>query len=193
MQVRVSVGSFFAATVFIAATCHADEVPADIALDDGYGYVLVHLYGQDDRSVKTLEMREVDTGETRTAIRTRRNARGPESWLEVLAVPAGRYYWSTVQLGFRNSPTYEFDEPGSANYVFEVLPGVVTYIGDWLIDGAWINGEPRVPTTHNTKTLEKFAGKYPRHARHFDLYFSVAGRDPFSAHDLPRFFRQGRG
>ena len=139
MQLRVTIVTILAAMPLLGARS-GDEVPADIALEEGYGYVLVHLYGQDDRSVKWLEMRNTRSGKARTVVATRRDARGPESWLEVFAVPAGKYYWSRVQLGFRNSPSYKFDEPGSANYVFDVLPGVVTYIGDWLIDGEWING-----------------------------------------------------
>ena len=82
-----------ASVLFVSYRVCADEVPADIMLEEGYGYVLVYLYGQDDRSVKTLEMRNVETEATRTAIRTRHDARGPESWLEVFAIPAGRYYW----------------------------------------------------------------------------------------------------
>jgi hypothetical protein len=187
MQVKRQFVAILASMLLLSFMVRAADVPADLVLEDGHGYVLVYLYGQDDRSVKSLRMRNVDTGETRTAIATRRNARGPDSWLEVFAVPAGKYYWSGVQLGFRNSPVYDFDEPGPANHVFDVLPGVVTYIGDWLIDGAWINGEPQVPTTHNQSTLTEFARKFPRHAAYFEIYFSVQGREPFSINDMPRF------
>lgn len=191
MQPNVPVVAILAASLLLTEISDADDIPSDIALEEGYGYVLVYLYGQDDRSVKRLRMRNVETGETRTAIATRRSARGPAYWLEVVAVPAGKYYWSTVQLGFRNSPNYDFDEPGKSNHVFEVVPGVVTYIGDWLIDGEWLSGEPRVPTTHNMQTLRDFAEKFPRHAEYFDLWLSVEGREPFSVDDLPRFFGKG--
>jgi hypothetical protein len=191
MQPQIPLFAIFASTLLATSFVRAGDVLEGIELEEGHGYVLVHLYGQDERSVKGLRMRNVETGETRTVLTTRRNSRGPETWLEVIAVPAGQYYWSSVQLGFRNSPTYNFDEPSAANYVFNVVPGVVTYIGDWLIDGEWINNEPRMPTTHNQKTLADFAKKFPRHAAQFEIYFSVEGREPFSISDLPRFTSSG--
>lgn len=177
---------FMLPVLAVDAVTAAPEVPQ---LLPGQGFMLVQLYGQDDRSLKRLEMRNVDTGESIRVVSTRWYARGPASWLEVVAVPAGRYHWSEVQLGYRNSPVYEFDQPRGPNYVFEVVEGAVTYVGDWLIDGFWLEGEPRVPTTHNVETLHAFAEKFPAHATHYDIFISIEGREPVAASELPIFTR----
>ena len=124
-------------------------------------------------------MTNLDTRTVTTVISVARRSPGPASWLELLAVPKGRYYWSEVQLGYRNSPVYELNEPGHSNHVFEVTPGVVNYIGDWFIDGYWAEGRPRLPTTYNLETLKKYIAKFPDHAEAFDVYYSIRDNQPY--------------
>jgi hypothetical protein len=185
-----SKGSLHAVTM-ICMLCVVAVVPSHAAppIDDTsiparYGYILFLIYGLDERSVRRLRMTNLNTGKVTTVISTARRSSGPASWLELLAVPEGRYYWSEVQLGYRNSPVYDLSKPGRSNYVFEVTPGVVNYIGDWFIDGYWAEGRPRVPTTYNLETLKEYIAKFPDHAEAFDVYYSTKDNKPYRFGDL---------
>jgi hypothetical protein len=196
MKVVHSKGSLHALTM-ICTLCVTAVVPShgappidDTSIPAGYGYILFHIYGLDERSVRRLRMTNLDTGKVTTVISTARRSSGPASWLELIAVPEGRYYWSEVQLGYRNSPVYDLSKPGRSNYVFEVAPDVVNYIGDWFIDGYWAESRPQVPTTHNLETLEEYITKFPDHAEAFEVYYSISGNKPYRYGDLAEIIEE---
>ncbi len=177
--------------VLFWAASLADEAP----LPSGQGYMLIRIKLNQGERVGTLAMSSVDTNEV---IRYRTNSfepAGSSAWMALVAMPAGRYFWSEYETSFgtnveasRNlTQMYKRNSPGSASDTFEIVSGVINYVGDWVM---------RVVPSHRSRldpiidydksTLERYLEQYPEHANKYEVYLSIMGKEAISLQELSK-------
>ena len=113
--------------------------------------------------------------------------------MALVAVPRGRYSLSEYvprfgiaaseqqQLGRR----FRWGPPRSASETFEIVPGVVNYVGDWTMRMELSRRAPPNPEIAFEKaTLERYVAQFPGHASRFDLYLSAIGQKALSLGEL---------
>jgi len=110
-------------------------------LPSEHGYMLIRLNLTSRERVGILAMFNVDTND---AIRIRRKSFesvGVNAWMALVAMPNGRYFLSEYQPMFgivgeeaqKLNRRHRRSAPGSASDTFEIVPGVVNYVGDWTM------------------------------------------------------------
>ncbi len=80
--------------------------------------------------------------------------------------------------------------PGSASDTFEIVPGVINYIGDWEMRIS--AGDVRSSVTRrwsvdirqNTKTLGRLFEEFPDYANRYEIYLSMMGKEAISLREF---------
>jgi len=169
----------------------ADDVP----LSSDQGYMLIRISVNKGERIGTLAMSNVDTNEV---IRSRTKAfeeSGSNAWMALVAMPSGRYFWSEYETSFgsstdsarNSSQMYRRTSPGSASDTFEIVSGVVNYVGDWTMRVVASQRAPLDPIIEYDKsTLERYLAQYPDHANKYEIYLSVMGKAAISLQELAK-------
>jgi hypothetical protein len=169
----------------------ADDAP----LQSDLGYMLIRISLNKGERIGTLAMSNVDTNEV---IRSRTKSfvvSGPNAWMALVAMPSGRYYWSEYETSLgtnveaaRNlSQMHKRKSPGSASDTFEIVPGVVNYVGDWTMRVVASQRAQLDPIIEYDKsTLERYLAQYPEHANKYEIYLSVMGKAAISLQELAK-------
>ena len=79
------------------------------------------------------------------------------------------------------------DAPGSADDSFEIVPGVVNYIGDWnmrIVPSQRAQLDPIIE--YEKSTLERYLAEYPEHATRYEIYLSIMGKKAISLQELAK-------
>jgi hypothetical protein len=169
----------------------ADDVP----LSSDQGYMLIRISLNKGERIGTLAMSNVDTKEV---IRSRTKSfemSGSNAWMALVAMPSGRYFWSEYETSFgsstdsarNSSQMYRRTSPGSASDSFEIVPGVVNYVGDWtmpVVASQQAKLDPFIE--YDKSTLERYLAQYPEHANKYEIYLSVMGKAAISLQELAK-------
>ena len=77
--------------------------------------------------------------------------------------------------------------PGSASDTFEIVPGVVNYVGDWTMRVETSRrGELNPIVEFNKSTLERYVTQYPEYSNKYEIYLSVMGQEAISLDELAK-------
>lgn len=169
----------------------ADETP----LPPEQGYMLIRVSLNQGERVGTLAMTSVETNQV---VRCRTNSfkpTGSNGWMALVAMPTGRYFWNEYETSYgtgvgavRNlNQMHKRKSPGSASDTFEIVPGVVNYVGDWtmhILPPQWAQLDPIIE--YDKSTLERYLEQYPEHANKYEIYLSVMGKEAISLQELAK-------
>lgn len=193
--------------VLLAAPVLADESSnksADaLTLQANHGYLLIRIVGTSGERITRFDLTHVDTGDV---VKTRSDmykSAGPNAWMFLLPVPAGRYFWSKyssdysfgLELSRSQDPMIGQTEPSSASDTFEVVPDVINYAGDWKIrissDGP--NRRWTKDVSQNVKTLQRLFERFPEYTEKYEIYLSMMGKEAISFVEFQRIIKQHSG
>lgn len=85
----------------------------------------------------------------------------------------GQYYLAGLYSGYTNVGKTVYIEPANEHGTFEVLNGVVNYIGDWLLTPQSAQATVKFATV--SRELKKFPW-----LQSYQLFVCLPGREPFS-------------
>ena len=180
---------FGSGCLFFSGPNLADEA----LLPSGHGYMLIRVKLFQRERVGRLAMSNVDTNHV---IRIRTNSfepAGTNAWMAVVAIPYGRYFWSEyesiygtgVEAARDLNEMHRRSAPGSASDTFEIVSGVVNYIGDWkmrIVSSQQPILDPIVE--YDKSTLERYVAYYPEYANRYEIYLSIMGKEAISLNEL---------
>ena len=177
--------------LFLSSPSLADEA----LLPSEHGYMLIRLKLTPRERVDILAMSNVDTNDV---IRIRRRSfvpAGVNAWMALVAMPNGRYFLSEYQPMFgivgeeaqKLNRRHRRSAPGSASDTFEIVPGVVNYVGDWTMRVETSRrGELNPIVEFNKSTLERYVTQYPEYSNKYEIYLSVMGQKAISLDELAK-------
>ena len=184
--------------VFLAVLAPALAGADDTPLPPGHGYVLIRFEVNQRQKIGRFAVRNVDTREEARFPRDDFRSAGASAWMALVAVPEGRFFWSEWEETYGNtavelrnlSEMYMRRTPTSADDSFEVVAGVVNYIGDWTM--RVVSSEPRRldPVIRYEKaTLERYVEQYPEHVNKYPIYLSMMGKAAISLDELAKIMQ----
>ena len=127
---------------------------------------------------------------------------GVLAWMALVAIPSGRYYWSEYEplIGNdsaesqTNSNRHRRRAPGSADDTFEIVAGVVNYIGDWKMRTVSSQRNRLDPViAYGNQTLQQYVTQYPEHSVKFETYLSLMGKEAISLAELAKIVEEQPG
>jgi hypothetical protein len=139
---------------------HAADKPAP---EPDQGIVLCS-WAADDASISGVEFRQFHSRPILSFGRTQRGEIAPPSTAKL-----GQYYFYACESAYANVGKTVYREPDERS-TFEILNGVVNYIGDWSVT----QKGPEVAT--RLATIARAKKKYPWLA-HYQLFVSFPGRE----------------
>ena len=180
-------------SLMVSSPALPDELTGEADLPPDHGYMLIHVDVNQRERINVFSITDVDTGHE---VKTRRKSYksvGVNAWMALVAVPSGRYYWSEYEAianssveGFRNLDSlFGRNAPSSADDTFEIVSGVVNYIGDWRMHLVSANRR-RIDSiiSYETSTLQRFVEEYPELANKHQVYVSMMGKAAISLDEL---------
>ena len=178
--------------LFVSSPTLAEESPDEIALQPGYGYVLIRVIFPHEYRIASFEMTNFDTGDVvKTNSRMYKSA-GLNAWMCLVAIPKGRYFLSEYRWVLLRTPRaserYTQEGPRSASDIFEIVPGVINYAGDWLMRINTRNWNPII--SHNIKTVERLIDRYPEYANRYEIYLSMMGKNAISLKEFLKLVKE---
>lgn len=169
----------------------ADEamLPAD------HGYLLIRLRLSSRERAGKLAMSEVDTNDVFRISTKLFEPAGANAWMALVAMPSGRYYWSAYEpnygvgsdVGQSLDPIHRRRSPASASDTFEIVPGVINYIGDWnmrVVSASRTQFDPIIE--FDKSTLELYVTQYPEYANKYEIYLSIMGKKAISLREVAK-------
>lgn len=165
----------------------ADVLPPD------YGYMLIRVKLSLRERVDQLAMTNVETNEVISIHADQFEQAGLNAWMALMTMPAGRYFlgmyqpsYGTTAAEVQRFPTlHKMDVPDSDSDIFEIVPGVVNYAGDWTLR---VDMSRRAKLTtvieFDKSTLERYVENYPEYANQYSIYLSVMGGKAISLEEL---------
>jgi hypothetical protein len=162
-------------------------------LPPGHGYLLLRVTAMQRQQVSRLSFARVDNGEKVTLRQQQFHASGPGAWLALVSAPPGRYFWSEYEAALTGAieesrnldQVYRRSKPGSADDTFEIVAGVVNYIGDWTMRFASSSRRRLEPLVQIEKaTMERYVADYPALVNRYPLYISMMGKQAISLEEL---------
>lgn len=195
----ISVTILLLACLLLTSPALPDELASDAVLPADHGYLLIRVAVNRKERISIFAFRNVDTNdEVRLRMRSF-EAAGASAWMALVAVPSGRYFWSeyapTFGIGVEDAQEidqiYARGAPGDASDSFEIVSGVVNYVGDWkmrVVSTARRRLEPVIQ--YNTSTLERYVEQYPELAGQYEIYMSMMGKAAISLNELAKILEE---
>lgn len=175
----------------LPATAVAEET-----LPSGHGYMLIRVEVNHSERISRFAFTQVDTKEETLIHMDAFTAAGATAWMAVVAAPAGRYYWSEYEsiYGIAIAQTRDFDHtyrrtaPGSADDTFEIVTGVVNYIGDWMMRVVASERSSRLEPIigYEKSTLERYVTEYPELVNEYPIFLSMMGKAAISLDEMAK-------
>lgn len=183
------------ACLVVSTPALADEVTGEAALPPDHGYMLIHVDVNQRERINVFSFTDVDTEhEVKTRMKSYRSV-GVNAWMALVAVPSGRYYWSKYEAlanstveGSRNLDSlFGRNAPSSADDSFEIVSGVVNYVGNWRMRIVSANRRSIDPIiNYETSTLQRYVEEYPELATKHQVYVSMMGKAAISLDELAK-------
>ena len=181
------------ACLMVSTPALPDEVTGEAALPPDHGYMLIHVDVNQRERINSFSFTEVDTKyEVKTRMKSFKSV-GVNAWMALVAVPSGRYYWSEYEAianssveGSRNLDSlFGRSAPSSADDSFEIVSGVVNYVGNWRMHVVSSNRRRIDPIiSYETSTLQRYIEEYPELANKHQVYVSMMGKAAISLDEL---------
>lgn len=175
--------------LFVSSPILADESPDEIALQPGSGYLLIRVICPAGERIARLEMTNLETGAVITTRSDMYESAGQKAWMAMVAIPEGRYFWSEYE------PTYYagLEQPRfnrrltrtgvpSSTDTFEILPGVINYAGDWVMQLTHYKRDPTI--SHKMETVKRLVDRYPEYIKRYEIYLSMMGKNAISLEEF---------
>ena len=180
-------------SLMVSSPALADEVTGEADLPPDHGYMLIHVDVNQRERINVFSFTDVDTKhEVKTRMKSFRSV-GVNAWMAIVAVPSGRYFWSEYEAianssveGFRNLDSlFGRSAPSSADDSFEIVSGVVNYVGNWRMHVVSSDRRRIHPiVSYETSTLQRFVEEYPELANKHQVYVSMMGKAAISLDEL---------
>jgi hypothetical protein len=186
----VLVVTFGIGSLFLSGVDFADEG----LLPSGHGFMLIRIKLSSRERVDQIAMSNLDTNEiVRINTGSFRQA-GLNAWIALASMPKGRYFLSEYQPKYgttasevQNLPLmYRRGTPGSRNDTFEIVPGVVNYVGDWALRLETSRALLKSAVEFDKSTLERYVTEYPEHSGQYNIYLSPLGEKAISLNELAK-------
>ena len=179
--------------LMVSSPALADEVTGEADLPPDHGYMLIHVDVNQRERINVFSFTDVDTKhEVKTRMKSFRSV-GVNAWMAIVAVPSGRYFWSEYEAianssveGFRNlGSLFRRSAPSSADDSFEIVSGVVNYVGNWRMHVVSSDRRRIHPIiSYETSTIQRFVEEYPELANKHQVYVSMMGKAAISLDEL---------
>lgn len=180
-------------SLMVSSPALADEVTGEADLPPDHGYMLIHVDVNQRERINVFSFTDVDTKhEVKTRMKSFRSV-GVNAWMAIVAVPSGRYFWSEYEAianssveGFRNLDSlFRRSAPSSADDSFEIVSGVVNYVGNWRMHVVSSDRRRIHPIiSYETSTIQRFVEEYPELANKHQVYVSMMGKAAISLDEL---------
>jgi len=182
----------------------AEEPDYGAPLQTGHGYLLIRISGVDGERVEKFEFTNQDSGYVVTMRTNVCKPAGQRARMCMVISPPGRYFWSKYEVEYRirlepstiQDPPITREGPSTASDTFEIVPGVINYIGDWemrITGGDYYKADDisstvtrrwSVDIRQNTKTLERLFEEFPDYANRYEIYLSMMGKQAISLREF---------
>ena len=158
-----------------------------------YGYMLIRVNLSSRERVDVLAIMNVETKEDVRVESATFHPAGVNSWMALVPLPEGRYFLSEFVPRYgigtaenRTLPTIQKrTDPGSESNTFEIVSGVVNYVGDWTMRiNASQNNRFESTVEFDKMTLERYLTEYPEQSSQFEIYLSPMGGNAVSINEL---------
>ncbi len=188
--------------LFVGITCSFYSSPIlaqDELLPSEHGYLLIRVKLSSRERVRTLAMSNVDTDHVVSMNTDSFEKVGLNSWMALVAIPSGRYFWSEYEPIIGNdaaesqitSRRHRRSAPGSAGDTFEIVPGVVNYIGNWKMRTVSSQRNRLDPVIeYDNATLQEYVSRYPERSIRYETYLSVMGKAAISLAELAKIIEE---
>ena len=172
----------------------------------GFGYLLIRIDGIGSEEEATFDFTEQESGYVVKLTDGECKSAGASSKMCIVIAPPGRYFWSRYELTvyFRNElsinqlPPIRRDQPGAADDTFEIVPGMLNYVGDWQMhitagDGAQpdrlrnqalVSKTWRLDIDQEIKSLAKLYDVFPDYANVYEISLSMMGKESIPLSDF---------
>jgi len=167
--------------------------PEDLA--PGEGLLLLRVTASERQKISRFSFTQFDTGEMVTIRMPEFHAAGAGAWLALVKAPPGRYFWSEYETALSGAVEASRDlerlhrrkQPGGPDDTFEIVAGVVNYVGDWTMRTTDASRRRLDPLVHMDKaTLERYVADYPALANRYPIYLCMLGKKAISLDELAR-------
>jgi len=167
----------------------------DAELSAENGYLLIRLKLSQRERVDALVMQELDTGNVVRMHSDSFEPAGLNAWMALVAVPKGRYFLTEYlpKYGMTGAELQSLPQrhilatSGTPDQSFEIVPGAVSYVGDWTIRVDALQRSQRRPVVEFDKaTLERYVEKFPALSGRYMIYLSPLGEKAVSIADLAK-------
>jgi len=182
----------------------AEEPVYGALLQAGHGYLLIRVTGADGERVERFEFTNQDTGYVVTMRTNVCKPAGPRARMCIVISPPGRYFWSKYEVEYRirmekskiQDPPITREGPSTASDTFEIVSGVINYIGDWemrITAGDYYKAEDinstvtrrwSIDIRQNTKTLGRLFEEFPGYTNRYEIYLSMMGKKAISLREF---------
>ncbi len=184
--------------LFVSSPNLADESPDEIALQPGSGYLLIRVICPAGERIARLDMTNLETGAVITTRSDMYESAGQKAWMAMVAIPEGRYFWSeyeaTYHVGLeqpRLNRILKRGGPSSASGTFEIVPGVINYAGDWVMQLTHYKRDPTI--SHKMETVERLVDRYPEHTKRYEIYLSMMDKKAISLKEFLNIVKEHSG
>jgi hypothetical protein len=157
--------------------------------------MLIRLILTPRERVNVLAMSNVDTNQVIKIRRKSFESAGINVWIALVPMPNGRYFMSEYEpmFGTLGEEAQSLDRrhvrsaPGTASDTFEIVPGVVNYVGDWEMRVESSRRMQLNPIVEFEKsTLERYLTQYPEYSNQYQIYLSPMGQKAISLDELAK-------
>ena len=183
------------ACLMVSTPALPDEETGVAALPPDHGYILIRVDVNQRERIQILTFKNIDTqGEVKARMNSFKAA-GVNAWMTILAAPGGRYFWSEYEASANNTveasrnldDLFKRSRPSSADDSFEIVPGVVNYVGDWRMHVVSAGRRRIDPIIRlETSTLQRYVEEYPELANKYQVYVSMMGKKAISLDELAK-------
>ena len=184
------------------------EAPRNEILHQSHhGYLLIRIVGAGGEKEARFEFTNQDTGYVVKVRTDSCKSAGPNARMCIAVSPPGRYSWSKYESEYRfrfehstiQDPAIRREAPGSASDTFEIVSGVINYVGDWemritsgdvsqrsagQLAGLSMSRRWSVDISQNTKTLERLFERFPEYTDRYEIYLSMMGKKAISLQEF---------
>ena len=181
--------------LFVSSPNVAEESPDEMALQPGYGYLLIRVICPAGERVARLELTNLKTGAVITTRSDMYKSAGQKAWMAMVAIPEGRYFWSEYEPTYyagleqpRLNRRLTRTEVPSSTDTFEIVPGVINYAGDWVMQLTHYKRDPTI--SHKMETVERLVDRYPEYIKRYEIYLSMMGKSAISLKEFLKIVKE---
>jgi len=193
-----------ACCLLISFRALAEEPEAGPVLQAEHGYLFVRIVGANNERNPRYEFTNQGSGHVVKINTTSCRQAGPKARICVAEAKPGRYFWSKYESGHRlrmenskfQDPPIIRDKPGSASDTFEIVPGVINYVGDWRMNMSAGNLESSdtapmavqrrwsIDIKSNPETLQRLFADFPEYTSSYHISLSMMGKKAVSLQEF---------